>query len=197
MNKEMEKWEKKEGIKFLRRIGIKSGQTILDFGARVGYYSIPAARIVGREGIVYALDKDSYSLNELKRKMTEQGLENIIIIKANDNLKIRLENNSIDVVLLYDVLHLINDREKLYKEVHKVLQDNGLFSVYPKHNKFDSPGWGLENMTPKDIKNEIENCGFYFEEEYCSSLSHDESINYGCVLNFKKMEGLNAKQRKE
>jgi len=193
----MERWEKKEGIKFLRKIGIKSGQTILDFGARVGYYSIPAARIVGKEGRVYALDKNSDSLNELKRKMTEQELENIILIKADGNLKIGLKNNSIDVVLLYDVLHLINDREKLYEEVHKVLQENGLFSVYPKHNKFDSPGWGLENMTPKDIKNEIENYGFYFEGEYCNSLSHDESINKGCVLNFKKMGELNAKQRKK
>jgi ubiquinone/menaquinone biosynthesis C-methylase UbiE len=186
MNKEMEIWEKKQGIKSLGKIGIKPGQTILDFGARVGYYSIPAARIVGREGSVYALDKDSYSLNELKRKMIKQGLENIIIIKANGNLKIGLKNNSIDVVLLYDVLHLIDDREKLYKEVYKVLQDGGLFSVYPKHNKFDSPGWGLKNMTPKDIKNEIGNCGFYFEKEYCTSLSHNESINKGCVLNFRK-----------
>ncbi len=187
MDKEMERWEKKEGIKFLRRIGIESGQKVLDFGAGAGHYSIPVARIVGREGRVYALEKNNGSLNKLKRKMAEQGLENIIIFKADGDLKIGLKKNSIDVVLLYDVLHLIDVRERLYREIHMILQKHGLFSVYPKHNKFDSPGWGLENMTPKDIKNEIENYGFYFEEEHCSSLSHDESINQGCVLNFRKL----------
>ena len=186
MNKEIESWEKEDGVKFLKKIGIKPGQIVLDFGARVGHYTIPLARIIGKEGIVYALDKDTNSLNELKRKMIKQGLENIIIVKADSNLKIRLENNSVDVILLYDVLHLIDDRKKLYKEVHRVLRDDGLFSVYPKHNKLDSPGWGLENMTPKDITKEIETQGFYFKEEYCILLSHDEFINQGCVLNFRK-----------
>ena len=166
---------------------LQEGQSFLDYGCGVGYFAIPAARIVGEKGKVYALDKDSDSLNELKRKMAEQRLENIIIVKAEGNLKIGLENNSIDVVLLYDVLHLIDDRERLYREVHRILRRYGIFSVYPKHNKLDNPGWGLENMTPKNIKNEIENYGFYFEEEYCGSLSHDESINKGCVLNFKKI----------
>ena len=57
MDKEMERWEKNEGIEFLRRIGIESGQKVLDFGAGVGHYSILVARIVGSKGRVYALEK--------------------------------------------------------------------------------------------------------------------------------------------
>ncbi len=187
MNKEMGKWESEGGVKFLRRVGIKPGQKVLDFGARVGHYSIPAARVAGRNGLIYALDKDKDSLDELKRKAAEQGLENIMVIETRGSMKIKQGGDSVDAVLVYDVLHLVDNRKRLYKEVHRVLRQNGLFSVYPKHNKFDSPGWGLENMTPEDIKNEIENSGFHFKKEYCSSLSHDESINRGCVLNFKKL----------
>jgi len=190
MNDEMKRWETIDGVKFLKRIGIKSGQTVLDFGARFGHYSLPTAKIVGKDGRVYALDKNSDALDELKLKLANQGLDNIILVKSDGNLKIELENKSVDVVLLYDVLHLIDNRKKLYFEVHRVLQNSGFLSVYPKHNKFDMPRWGLKNMTPKDIKNEIEAFGFSFEEEYCSSLSHDGSINQGCVLNFKKKGGI-------
>ena len=186
MDKEMEEWERESGARFLRRVGLRSGQRVLDFGAGIGHYSIPAAIIVGKKGIVYALDKDMSSLNKLQRKATKRGLENIRFIKSEGSLKIDLGNNSLDSVMAYDILHLIDNRKKLYGEVYRVLIQNGLFSVYPKHNKLDAPGWGLENMTPENIKIEIENYGFNFKKEYCGVISHDDSLNKGCVLNFRK-----------
>ena len=54
----IEHWEKEEGVKFLRRIGMKPGQKVLDFGARVGNYTIPAAIVVGERGLVYAVDRE-------------------------------------------------------------------------------------------------------------------------------------------
>jgi len=186
MKNEIEKWERKKGIRFLKRIGIKPGQTILDFGARVGHYAIPAAKIVGDDGLIYALDKDKTALEELQGKVTRQGLENITLIETDGTLEIDLHDNSVDVVLAYDVLHLVGNRKKLYKQVYQVLRQGGLFSVYPKHNKLDSPGWGLEKMTPEDVRAEIEKNGFYFEGKYCSMISHDDTLNQGCVLNFRR-----------
>ena len=185
MKKEIEKWEEKRGVEFLRKVGIKPSQTVLDFGCGSGAYTIPAAKIVGRKGLVYALDKDKNSLNKLRKKATKQKLENIVLIESDGSLEIDLEDNSIDVVLAYDILHLVSDRKKLYKEFYRILKHEGLFSVYPKHNKLDEPGWGFQNMTPQDIKEEIESCGFSFTEKYCDVLSHDETLNQGCVLNFK------------
>ena len=46
-NHQMEWWEREGGLKFLRKIGLRSGQKILDFGCRVGHYTIPAAQVVG------------------------------------------------------------------------------------------------------------------------------------------------------
>jgi len=188
MKDEIEKWEREDGIKLLKKIGIRSGQTILDFGAGVGHYTIPAARVVGNDGLIYAFDKDKNALEELQRKLKKQELKNITLIETDGNLKIDLENSSVDVVLAYDVLHLVDDRKGLYKQVYQVLRQGGLFSVYPKHNKLDSPGWGLEKITPRDIIEEIERIGFCFEDKYCGLLSHDDTINEGCILNFKKNE---------
>jgi len=65
----MTRWEREEGVKFLEKIGMRSGQRVLDFGARVGHYSIPAAIVVGKTGLIYAMDKEQKGLDELKLKL--------------------------------------------------------------------------------------------------------------------------------
>lgn len=179
-------WFQEAGKRLLKRIGIAKGEIVLDFGARVGYYSIPAAKVVGRKGIVNALDKDGGALDELMRIAKSEGVENIKRLDTSGELTIPLSSESVDVVLLYDVLHLIDARDLLYKEVQRILRPDGLLSVYPKHNKLDSPGWGLKDMAPGDIIKEIERHGFSFTEECCGELSHDDGFNPGCVLNFRK-----------
>ena len=194
MEKESLDWIKKEGTVFLEKVGIRKGQTVLDFGCRNGNYTIPAARIVDKDGLVYALDKDTYSLEILIERVEKNGFGNIVFLETNGSLKINLEDNSLDVVLAYDVLHLIDNRKELYKQIYRVLRKDGLFSVYPKHNKLDSPGWGLRDMVPDEILREIEGQKFQFEEEYCDKLSHDDRLVYGCVLNFRKAEYFQNKE---
>ena len=43
----MKQWETAIGVLFLKRVGLRQGQTVIDFGARVGHYTIPAAKVVG------------------------------------------------------------------------------------------------------------------------------------------------------
>jgi len=42
--------------KVLRAIGVKPGQVVLELGCGPGFFTIPAGKIVGEEGLVYALD---------------------------------------------------------------------------------------------------------------------------------------------
>ncbi|MBW2093130.1 MAG: class I SAM-dependent methyltransferase [Deltaproteobacteria bacterium] len=188
MNKDIEKWEKENGVKFLRKVGLRAGQTVLDFGCRVGHYTIPAAFVVGSKGIVYAVDKDQQVLNELKQKVKADNLKNINIIGTAGQTKLDFESEPIDVVLLYDVLHYLgkHDRKKLYKEAQRVLKKDGLLSVYPKHTLEDDPIQEFRRLNLSDVKREIEGSGFYFEEKVCGIISHDDGLNQGCVLNFRK-----------
>ena len=114
----MEQWEKQHGVIFLRKIGVKVGQTVLDFGCRVGHYTIPAAKAVGNNGIVYAVDTEQQALTELRQKANAHNLTNIRIIKTSGQTKLPLESKAVDVVLLYDVLHYFEKRvrKKLYQE---------------------------------------------------------------------------------
>jgi len=185
----MKKWETKNGVAFLKRVGLKSGQTVLDFGCRVGHYTIPAANVIGSEGIVYAVDKEQQALNELEQKATRLNLRNIRIINTSGQVQIDLENNSIDVVLFYDVLHYHEkkEREKLYAEAHRVLKQDGMLSVYPKHSLEDDPIMEFQNLSLGEIKKEIQNSNFVFGKKHCGFISHDDDLNQGCVMNFRKI----------
>jgi len=186
----MKSWEAKKGVRFLRKIGIISGQSVLDFGCRVGHYSIPAAKIVGNKGIVYAVDKEQESLNELQQEAIYSNLKNIRTINTSGQIQIDLENDSIDVVLFYDVLHYHEkeEREKLYQEAFRVLKQDGLLSVYPKHTLEDEPIQQFKELNLNNVKREIEDSDFHFEEKHCGIISHDDGLNQGCVLNFRKGE---------
>ena len=52
MKEEIENWEEKRGVEFLRKVGIKPSQTVLDFGCGSGFYTIRAEKIVVRKGLV-------------------------------------------------------------------------------------------------------------------------------------------------
>ena len=60
-------------------------------------------------------------------------MKNIEIIYSN--CKTGLPDNSIDVVLLYDVLHELNKPNEVLKEIHRVLKSNGILSVSDHHMK--------------------------------------------------------------
>ena len=172
------------------KVGIRKNQIVLDFGCRVGHYTIPAAKVVGNEGIVYALDKERQALNELRQKAIHLNLKNIKTIETSGQIQIELENDSIDVVLFYDVLHYYEKKErgKLYRQAYHVLKRDGLFSVYPKHTLEDEPIMEFQNLSLGEIRQEIQNSNFVFEKKHCGLISHDDGLNQGCVLNFTKYE---------
>lgn len=180
------RWTEQDGEMFLRGIGVKKSQTLLDFGCGEGHYTIPASKLVGKEGKVYALDKDRNALNKLKRMMEQSNIRNINLI--NENSSIALKDNSVDVALCYDVLHYLKrkDRKTIYDDIYRVLKEDALFSVYPKHYKEDSPSGELANITLKELIEEIENSGFFHNHKFLKRLLHDNYFNKGYVLNFRK-----------
>jgi len=189
---EVEKWVKQDGLLFLRKIGVKESYVLVDFGCNVGHYAIPAAKVIGDKGKVYAVDKDGEVLRKLIQTTDAEKLKNIVPIKTTGELKIDLENESVDIVLLYDILHYftIQERTTLYKEVYRILKVNGLLSVYPKHNSSDEPLWNLSDLKLKEIISEIEGSNLYLFDEKYGELLHNDNFDKGYVLNFKKSEGI-------
>jgi len=191
VNDPMEQWECSDGVDFLRNVGVRPGDALVDFGCRVGHYSIPAARLVGHAGQVYAIDKDRKSLNRLATKAQELGLTNVHIIEGCERPAIDVPRCSVDVVLLYDVLHYFDAsrRKKLLHEAFRVLVPKGLLSVYPKHTLEDSPAKEFKDLSVSGLRQEIQFCHFRFIGRCESRMSHDDDLIEGYVLNFRKHSG--------
>jgi len=180
-------WLEEVGEKLLKHIGIEEKQTVLDFGCGKGNYTIPAARVVGKDGFVYASDKDKRSLDILMLKAKNMGLINIIRLSTTKAPEIDLDNECLDAVLLYDVLHHYyyphaEERRRLLAEIHRVLRENALLSFYPTH---------LESyMKPQfeDIEREIREANFDLEIEYTNlTMIHDNNLEKGRIRNYRKI----------
>lgn len=184
MKSDVKMWLKKDGERFLKSIGIREGQVILDFGCGEGHYSIPAAKVVGEKGKIYAVDKDKNSLDKLIQLVNRNNIKNIEVIKRESDIS--LENNSVDFVLCYDVVHYLKDRKIIYNEFYKVLRPKGIFSLYPKHHKNDYPLMELAHMELRNIIKEVEEIGFYLIDKVYKTLIHDDYYNDGYILNFRK-----------
>ena len=184
MKSDVKMWLKKNGERFLNSIGIREGQVILDFGCGEGHYTIPAAKVVGEKGKIYAIDRDEEVLDELVKLIKKNNIKNIEVIKRESN--ITLENNSIDFLLCYDVVHYLKDRKIIYNEFYRVLKLKGIFSLYPKHHKNDYPLMELAHMELRDIIKEVEEIGFSLRDKIFETLIHDDYYNDGHILNFRK-----------
>jgi len=186
MKNDLAKWYEKAGLDFLDKIGIKIGHSVLDFGCGRGHYTIPASKLVGNIGIVYAMDKSKDALNELEKEITKRNIKNVELINdINDNY---LKDNSVDVALCYDVLHYmeVKDRKSVYKNIRRILRKNALFSVYPKHCAENAPWGELADVGVDEFIKEVQDSGFTLFQKIESKLLHDNYFEEGFILNFKK-----------
>jgi ubiquinone/menaquinone biosynthesis C-methylase UbiE len=184
MKTDVEKWIEKDGEDFLKAVGIKEGQVVLDFGCGEGHYAVPAAKLVGEKGIVYAVDKDKQALDRLTQIIKKNNIKNVEVIKKESIIP--LENNSLDFILCYDVVHYLKNRQTIYHEFYRVLRPEGIFSLYPKHHKNDYPLMELAQIKLEDVIEEVEDAGFSLHDKFFKSLIHDDNYNDGYILNFGK-----------
>ena len=115
----------------LLEAGLKTGQTALEYGCGAGSYTLPAAQIVGPGGIVYAVDIHPLAIEMVQKRAGREGLSNVETILSDRETG--LPDESIDVVLLYDMLHLVQDKQALLKELHRVLRADGFLSADHEH----------------------------------------------------------------
>ena len=120
-------------MNILKEVGIKQGFHLLDFGCGPGGYVLPASKLVGETGKVYALDVTPLAIKMVNNITEKNDLKNVQTILSD--CATGLPNESLDVAMLYDVLHGLEDKEAVLKELHRVLKYNGLLSFSDHHLK--------------------------------------------------------------
>ena len=58
------------------------GMTAFDVGANIGIYSVAVGRVVGREGLVVAVEPDATNLSRLRDHLTLNSIANVLVVEA-------------------------------------------------------------------------------------------------------------------
>ena len=136
---EFREWLADHATEVLTKVGVRKAQIILDYGCGSGTFTIPSARIVGKQGKVYAFEARPDLLERIKERAGNEGLTNIeTVLSDRSKPNINLQDESVDVILVYDVMHEIGDRLALLEELSRVLKRDGFLSVFPMHMGTDS-----------------------------------------------------------
>jgi ubiquinone/menaquinone biosynthesis C-methylase UbiE len=130
-------------INILKEVAIKPGFYVLDYGCGPGSYVVPLAELVGESGKIYALDIHPLAVQKVKNIASERQLANVETILSD--WQTGLHDNSLNVVLLYDIFHHLSDRHKVLKELHRVLKPDGVLSFSDHHMKENEIVSGVTN----------------------------------------------------
>ena len=128
--------------KVISQIDLKQGNVVADFGCGTGYFTFALAKKVGEKGIVYALDVLPQIIETIESQAKLDGIKNIITKRVNLEKESGsgLEADSLDWVILKDVLYQNQKKDILLKEAKRVLKKDGRALVIEWKNEDSSIG---------------------------------------------------------
>jgi len=108
--------------KILRELGLGPGMTFVDVGAGSGYFSLPAAELVGPQGTVYALDLLPEMLEHLRSKRPPPWLKAL----PSEESRLPLADGIADIAFSCFVLHETEAPVAFLKEMGRVAKPGAL-----------------------------------------------------------------------
>jgi ubiquinone/menaquinone biosynthesis C-methylase UbiE len=127
----------------LQEAGIQPGFQVLDYGCGPGAYVPGIVERVGESGKVYALDLHPLAVQRVQALARKRRLENVETICSD--CETRLPDGSVDVVLLYDIFHMLSEPYAVLAELHRILKKNGTLSVIDPHISQEQIVSGITN----------------------------------------------------
>ena len=103
---------------------LEGAETVVDYGAGTGMYSVPLARALPH-GHVVAVDAYAELLQRLQAKLDDALRARVQVVHTEAD-RVPLADGAADRVLLITVLHHIHDEPQALNEVVRLLRPGGL-----------------------------------------------------------------------
>lgn len=112
-------WQDPE--KILGQIQIRSGMVVADLGCGPGCFTVPIARRIEPEGIVYAVDSSARMLEYLRSNLQRSKVKRSLIKVINSDVaKTKIPSASIDFTVIANILHDVEDKDSFLQEVRRI-----------------------------------------------------------------------------
>ncbi len=157
---------------------IEPGFVVADFGCGAGYFSLPLATLVGKEGVVNAIDVLENVLKVISSRAKAAGHFNLRTIHANLEKEngSNLLNNSQDVVFMANVLFQSQQKEAIIDEAIRITKINRCIVIIdwlPDSYFKTDQGWRIE---PEKLKQILEKKELKFNQEF-----QPDDYHYGLI----------------
>jgi ubiquinone/menaquinone biosynthesis C-methylase UbiE len=120
-----------EGLKIeqvVNALKLKPGEVVADLGAGTGLFEPQLAYAVATRGRVYAVEIDKGFLDEIDRKVDELHISQIETVLGTPTDP-KLPTRSVDLALMHDVLHHVEQRQAYLKAVAQYLKPTGRIAI--------------------------------------------------------------------
>jgi ubiquinone/menaquinone biosynthesis C-methylase UbiE len=173
--------------KIVVALDLQKGINLLDMGCGEGEYAIGFSKIIGNEGLIYAVDLWENNINRLIETLSATGIKNIEALVADISEPMPIGNDSIDICLMATILHDLiqaNTADGAIKEASRVLKPNGLLAVI-EFKKIDGPpGPPIHiRLRPQEVESIVEPFGLKK-----LVLKEVGAYNYLMVFSLKNIE---------
>ena len=147
----------------IEKLRLKPGDIVADIGSGSGTYSIPMAKAIAPNGILYAVDIDQKMLDFVAEKAKKEGVTNLVTVLGEyEDPKLPVKN--VDVAFYSRVLHMIEKRQAHLNNTAPYLKPDGRIVVIDK-NREDSPdSWMWLNQS--DVDTWMAALSFYPAEKF-------------------------------
>ena len=155
-------------------MGLRPGSKVTDFGSGAGFYALAAAKVVGNNGRVAALDVQDSKLTATKSATVQKGYSNVEVYRADLEKPFdQIPHGGEDGVILASILHEVKNREALLKNAYALLKSKGLLLVVDWQTEHSPFGPAMDKRISKqDLRKMIEAMGMRHVKDLNGELYH-------------------------
>ncbi len=141
------------------------GMSVADFGTGAGHFALSLASL-SPDIQIFAFDIRKEMLERLKKEASLVSIKNIYPILADLEKGTELRENSIDLVLLINTLFQIEDKDAVFREVYRILKENGTLFVVDWEDSFNHLGPHPDHVVKKEeVRDLAQSYSFSFDGE--------------------------------
>src|SRR2546425_2874675 len=154
-------WQKPHEL--IKALALKPDAVVADIGAGTGYFAVRFARMLPK-GRIYAADIEPDMVRHLTQRAKREQLANVFAVQsAPDDARLP---EKVDLALLVDVYHHIDDRSRYFGRLKSALAPQGRVAIvdFTMDSEIGPPP--RARVSPEQVKRELARAGYTLTDDH-------------------------------